>query len=253
MAQMTEQQYANTYNLDPAGYASWDAKSQQDYLNYTNTQATQNGPGSASAPVFNLPMAENKLAPGVPAYSGYQEPNYGSTTPNNTHWLNTMNAFAPQGRADMERLLGVQGQSAQPSTNGQKIDAFGNRLDNLGKPVYDALSSQYGITPTTQPKQNFTPTQSPVAYPFQHNAGGNTALMADFYPATQAQQPQQQQQQQASQHGGGSAYMSDFYTAPGSAYGLLNQQQGQTGLLGNYGPTVGIGSNGALMFTGNTK
>lgn len=58
-------------------------------------------------PLFSNPIPENTVAPGIPAYTGWQEPDYNARSAMPNHWLNTMNAFAPTARNEMQGLLGM--------------------------------------------------------------------------------------------------------------------------------------------------
>lgn len=70
------------------------------------TDETGTPDGTSNTPPL-FPIPENTVAPGIPAYTGWQEPDYNARSAMPNHWLNTMNAFAPTARNEMQGLLGM--------------------------------------------------------------------------------------------------------------------------------------------------
>lgn len=188
------------------------------------------GSGGSPSPLFNIHLPENTVAPGIPAYNGWQEPDYSARTPMPDHWLNTMNAFAPTARSDMSRLLGQGGGSAGGM--------------GASQPAYSP--------PQLRPEQMLTPSQ----YPFKGQAPGymdafyNTPYSAYSQPTQQGQPytnstgllggPTQKQPEQQPQFQG---------QAPGLMDAFYQQPSGYQG-----SPTIGIDpATGRYTFAGNTQ
>lgn len=141
------------------------------------------GGGGSPSPLFNSPLPENTVAPGIPAYNGWHEPDYNARSQMPNHWLNTMNAFAPTARNEMQGLLGMGALNqprtpypnptpapqpfTPPTTPLKPVSPNSNGtvgIDPSGRLRFD--TDYYGGTqnlPTTQPaqpltQQSFTPT-----------------------------------------------------------------------------------------------
>ena len=194
---------------------------QAEYETYvTGSGESVSGGGSGAtdgSKTLNLGTSQPYQRPaGIPAYSGYQAPNYGNTTPNSTHWLNTMNAYAPNARNDMSRLLGQGGSSGGTAGGGMTRTPFpmtGNR-PNTG---WQTGNTQGDYTPSllTPEQQGSNLYQAPTPY-------GSTGLLGG--PTTQQPATQNQGTPFPTQWAREDGYMDAFWNTPGG-YAPPTQQQ----------------------------
>lgn len=189
-----------------------------------------------------------KRPAGIPAYDGYQPPDYGNTTPNSTHWLNTMNAYAPHGRADMERLLGQGGGGSYGSAGGMTSTPSSMSGVRPGT-GWQTGNTQGAYTPTPlSPAQQATtlynaPSTGLLGGPVRLPATQPATQPATTQPATQPINPFPTEWTRNSAPG----YMDAFWNVPGG-YAPPTQTQNSTQAAG-YGPTIGINpATGSLTF-----
>ena len=182
---------------------------------------------SAAAPIsLNLNSGTPYQRPaGIPAYGGYQPPDYGNTTPNTTHWLNTMNAYAPNARTDMERLLGQGGGGSSGGMAGGGMTRAPSPMTGSYRPDtgWQTGNTQGAYTPTG-PLSGSGMTRAPST-----GLLGGPVQPAAMQPATQpaAIQPTNPFPTEWTQNSA-PGYMDAFWNVPGSAYappGTQTQQQ----------------------------
>ena len=210
------------------------------YDQYGNPVITTTAASSSSGPGVSLNLnggTPYKRPAGIPAYNGYQPPAYGNTTPNSTHWLNTMNAYAPQGRADMSRLLGQGGAAGDAGGSygggllgGQSGGSAGG-MTRAPSPMTGSYRPdtgwQTGNTQGDYTPSILTPEQQASNFAKAPTPYGSTGLLGGpTQPATQPAPttPFPTEWTQNSAPG----YMDAFWNVPGSAYappGTQTQQQ----------------------------
>lgn len=226
------------------------------YDQYGNPVNTATAASSYAGPSVSLNLNSGtpyKRPDGIPAYSGYQPPDYGNTTPNNTHWLNTMNAYAPNARTDMSRLLGqggAAGSSGSPLGGAGSSGGMGS-AGGMGAAASAAYQSAGGI---------LQPPSAPYQKPGIPTTGGMSAgsvmgtglLGGPTQPATTQPAPTNPFPTEWTQNSA-PGYMDAFYNTAGSAY-LPPTQTTQNAYTqpatNNYSTgTVGINpTTGALTF-----
>ena len=239
MAAMTYEVWKNSQSsdLNPDGYSLRDLNPDGYSLNAYNqyltgmglapvssTDGTSYSP-SSSATTLNVDNTTYQRPAGIPAYNGYQPPNYGNTTPNTTHWLNTMNAFAPTARTDMERLLGQGGGGSSGGMAGGGMTRAPSPMTGSYRPDtgWQTGNTQGAYTPTG-PLSGSGMTRAPST-----GLLGGPVQPAAMQPATQpaAIQPTNQFPTEWTQNSA-PGYMDAFWNVPGSAYappGTQTQQQ----------------------------
>lgn len=231
------------------------------YAEYTaaNGGGTGGASGIAPAPLtLGMKPGGYQRPAGIPEYGGYQAPDYAATTPNNTHWLNTMNAFAPTARNDMSRLLGpgatgytggTQSTAPRQLTPGQ-LDAFGKVQESayakratMPTTGLLAMPTQKPLTPMTGSTDPFS---SAVNSAYTQQGGQTSGLLGSNTQQAPSQYPFQ---------GQAPGYMDAFYNTSGSAYNTQQNTQQNTyqSPSNNWSNgTVGIDpATGALTFLGN--
>ncbi len=200
--------------IQPGGgsYAEYEA-----YVNASGGGSSVSGEsgGAAGSKVLNLNSGTPYQRPaGIPAYNGYQAPDYAATTPNTTHWLNTMNAFAPTARTDMERLLGQGGgllgspTQPAPSTTQQPAPSDYSLTGVPLRSVGPNSNGTVGIDPTGQLR-------------FDTDYYGSTGLLGSpTQPAPSTTQQPAPTTPFPTEWTRNSApgYMDAFWNVPGSAY-----------------------------------
>lgn len=209
-----------------------------------------------------------KRPAGIPAYDGYQPPDYGNTTPNSTHWLNTMNAYAPNARTDMARLLGqggAAGDAGGSSGGGLLGGSVGGGMARAPSPMtgsyrpdtgWQTGNTQGAYTPSIltpeQQASNFA--KAPTPYGSTGLLGGpTTTAQPATQPATQPVQNQGTPFPTQWERAGAPGYMDAFWNTPGG-YAPPTQQTTQnaytqpaTNSWAN--PTIGIdAATGSLTF-----
>lgn len=144
-------------------------------------------------PLFSNPIPENTVAPGIPAYTGWQEPDYNARSAMPNHWLNTMNAFAPTARNEMQGLLGMGAINqprmpvttpapqpfTPPKTPLKPVGPNSNGtvgIDPSGRMVFD--TDYYGVNNipgNSFAQQPFTPPQVPLK-PVSNTSNGTVGI-----------------------------------------------------------------------------
>lgn len=175
--------------VDQYGNAHFDATTQEEY----DASIAAGTAGASPAPVApaTSPLNIGTTAPyqrpaGIPEYAGYQAPNYNATTPNSKHWLNTMNAFSPNARTDMERMLGFSapagsgGGGVQYPISSPNESPWGGGVQSpITRPPVTHIGGTTGDTGLLG-----SPTVNNYVPPDLQHQGFTPGLMDAFYPNT---------------------------------------------------------------------